>query len=150
MNTDILLKDIIVQSTRKVGEKMVEILEFESGSKVMDNDRKWYLTYGQKGNGFFTITFENLYKQLFLNEEGVVDKAYLEGDNLIIERLKDYDGEVLVPVDKLQSNGTYRFSVKFDAYETLVIIMLSNYMPSIESIYVRELVEHFQSTCHKI
>jgi len=102
---------------------MADILTFSSGSKVVLLDGKMFLTYGKKENGTFLITFEDIYKNIYQNVETFVDSVNDENGCLTINRLREYDGEVLMQVDKIaphrKAGNTY--TVTFDIYESTII-----------------------------
>ena len=102
---------------------MVVILKFSSGNEVVLNDGKLFLTYGKKLDGSFIVSFEEIYKNVFLNEDTFVESIRDENGQLIFERLKDYDGEVFVSVESLPQNRKVgnNYFAKFDVYESMII-----------------------------
>lgn len=102
---------------------MADILTFASGSKIMLLDGKMFLSYGKKENGVFLITFEDIYKNVYHNEDTYTDSVSEENACITINRLREYDGEVLMQVDKIPPHRKAGniYTVTFDAYETMII-----------------------------
>lgn len=102
---------------------MVEILTFSSGDKVILIDGKMYLTYGKQFHGVFLVAFEDIFKNLYLNEDTFMNITSEDNGCITIKRIKDYDGEVLMLVDKIPDNRKVGniYTKTFDAYESMII-----------------------------
>ena len=107
---------------------MGEILSFNSGAKINLIDGRLHLAYGKRDGGVFLVSFDEIFKNIYLNEDTFFDRMLIEDSMFKIERIKDYDGEVLKDVDKIESNRKVGnvYSVTFDSFESLIILAVAS------------------------
>lgn len=108
---------------------VVDLLNFDSGSQIKINDTELLLTFGKKDNSQFAISLVDVAKAVFAGKSLDSVRVEIKDEKLVIEQLFDYDGEVLVSVDKIPEERKIgnKYSQEFDTYETYVIICISRY-----------------------
>jgi len=92
---------------------------------ILDNGNdEVSIQYGKKGDGYFVISWRDLYELLYGDEKPRMEMAYFDGKCLVIKRIRDYISSDKVLIENIPDEYKIGnvYSHTFTEIETAIVV----------------------------